>query len=334
MELFETLTALVGAYGPAGSEVEVARVIENLARPYVDEMSRDTLGNLICHKKGSGPKVMFSAHMDTIGLVVTHIEENGFLRVGSIGGVNPDAVMHTPVRFANGTRGVIGADLDSEQGKRKMSQLFIDIGADSCRSAQEKVQVGDVAVYAIPTMEAMGKFISPYMDNRISCLVLLMAMEKMGESENDLYFVFSVQEELGLRGAKTAAWGIDPDYGIAVDVTLDDSQPGTKHTVSSACGKGAAIKVMDHSVICHPVMVEQLTRLAQEKGIPAQRDIIRGGGTDAGAIHLTRTGVYTGGISIPCRYVHTPGELVDRGDVEACAKLVAAFAETKLEKEC
>ena len=176
--------------------------------------------------------------------------------------------------------------------------------------------------------------ISPYIDNRISCLVLLMAMEKLGKVENDLYFVFTSQEEVGLRGAKTAAWGIDPDYGIAVDVTPADDEPGSKHLVSSVFGGGAAVKVMDGSVICHPQVVERLMKLADEKGINAQRDVIRAGGTDAGAIHMTRSGVYTGGISIPCRYVHTPTEMVDKSDVKACADLVAAFAETKLEKEC
>ena len=159
-------------------------------------------------------------------------------------------------------------------------------------------------------------------------------MSRLGQTDNDLYFVFSVQEEVGIRGAKTAAWGVDPDYGIAVDVTPADDEPGSKHLVSSKLSGGAAVKVMDGSVICHPVVVEKLMKLAEEKGVKAQRDVIRAGGTDAGAIHLTQGGVYTGGISIPCRYVHSPMEMVDKNDVKACAELVAAFAEAKLEKEC
>ena len=139
---------------------------------------------------------------------------------------------------------------------------------------------------------------------------------------------------MGLRGAKTAAWSIDPDYGIAVDVTSEDGIPGAKHTASSLAGQGAAVKVMDRSVICHPKMVNFLMELAQKQGIPAQRDVIQAGGTDAGAIHQTRSGVCTGGISIPCRYTHTPCEMVCAADVEACVALVAALAQTKLEKEC
>jgi endoglucanase len=159
----------------------------------------------------------------------------------------------------------------------------------------------------------------------------LEALERLEDSPNDLYFVFTAQEEVGTRGAKTAAYAVDPDYAVAVDVTLSDDVPGAKHSGSSVQGRGAAIKVMDGSVICHPKMVEQLTALAGEQGIPFQSDVIRSGGTDAGPIHVSRAGVYTGGISIPCRYIHTPTEMVERTDVEACVRLVTAFAQTKLE---
>lgn len=334
MDMLHTLVDLVSAFGPSGGEKGAAAAIEKIASQYCDEVRRDVLGNLICNKKGNGPRVMFSAHMDSIGLVATHIEEKGFVRVGAIGGVAPQKVLYAPVRFQNGTCGLVGAGKDSDFDKLKVSDLFIDIGAASREEAERLVRVGDVAVYGTRTVDAGGRMISPYMDNRISCLVLLMAMEKLGKVENDLYFVFTSQEEVGLRGAKTAAWGIDPDYGIAVDVTPSDDEPGSKHLVSSVLGGGAAVKVMDSSVICHPQVVEKLMKLAAERGVKAQRDVIRAGGTDAGAIHMTRCGVYTGGISVPCRYIHTPTEMVDKSDVKACAELVAAFAETKLEKEC
>jgi endoglucanase len=332
MDMMNTLTELVSAFGPSGGEKGVSRVIEKLATQYCDEVSRDTMGNLICHKKGCGPKVMFAAHMDSIGLVATHIDEKGYIHVGAIGGVAPKEVLYTPVRFQNGTCGMIGAAEDAEIAKLKMSDLFIDIGAADQDEAKRLVRVGDVAVYNTQTVDACGRVISPYLDNRVSCLVLLMAMEKLATAENDLYFVFTSQEEVGIRGARTAAWAIDPDYGIAVDVTGSDDEPGSKHLVSSVFGAGAAVKVMDGSVICHPQMVDKLMRLAEEKGIKAQRDVIRAGGTDAGAIHLTRAGVYTGGISIPCRYIHTPTEMVDKGDVKSCADLVAAFAQARLEQ--
>lgn len=334
MDMMSTLTELVSAFGPSGAEKGVSGVIEKIASQYCDEVSRDAMGNLICRKKGSGPKVMFAAHMDSIGLVATHIDEEGFIHVGAIGGVSPKEVLYTPVRFQNGTCGMIGAAEGADVAKLKMADLFIDIGAAGREEAERLVRVGDVAVYNTQTVDACGRMISPYMDNRASCLVLLMAMEKLGAAENDLYFVFTAQEEVGIRGAKTAAWAIDPDYGVAVDVTCSDDEPGSKHLVSSVFGGGAAVKVMDGSVICHPQVVERLMSLAAEKGIKAQRDVIRAGGTDAGAIHLTRAGVYTGGISIPCRYIHTPTEMVDKNDVKACADLVAAFAQAQLEKEC
>lgn len=332
MDMMRNLTRLVEAFGPSGCETEISQAIEELAKPYVDEISRDTLGNLICRKKGSGPKVMFSAHMDSIGLVATHIDEKGFVRVGAVGGVSAKEAMYAPVRFRNGTRGLVCAKEGAELDKLKVSDLYLDIGAAGGEEAEKLVQVGDAAVYDTPVRQAAGRVIAPYLDDRIACLVLLMAMERLEEGDNDLYFVFSTQEEVGCRGAKTAAWAIDPDYGIAVDVTGTGDEPESKHQASALCGKGAAVKVMDHSVICPPALVEKLMALGEEKGIPVQRDVLQFGGTDAGPIQATRGGVYAGGISIPCRYCHTPTELVDLGDVEACADLVAAFAACRLEK--
>ena len=265
--------------------------------------------------------------------MATHIDEKGFVHVGAVGGVHPAEVLYTPVRFQNGVRGLVCAPEDADMSKLKVTDLLIDLGAADREEAEKQVQVGDVAVYDTVTQVAAGRAFSPYMDDRIGCLVLLMAMEQLGGTDNDLYFVFSSQEEVGCRGAKTAAWAIDPDYGIAVDVCGTDDKPGSKHAVSALCGKGAAVNVMDHSVICHPEMVKKLVSLAEEKGIPVQKSVSRRGGTDAGPIHQTRAGVYTGGISIPCRYVHTPTELVDLGDVKACADLAAAFAMSKLNQD-
>lgn len=333
MDMMKTMAELTSAFGPSGCENEISQVIERLATPYADEISRDVMGNLICRKKGSGPKVMFSAHMDSVGLVATHIDEKGFVHVGAIGGIRPARVLYAPVKFQNGAKGLVCADGSAALDQLKMSDLLIDIGAADGEEAKRLVQVGDIAVYDTAARTAAGRVISPYLDDRISCLVLLLVMEQLGETDNDLYFVFSTQEEVGCRGAKTAAWAIDPDYGIAVDVCGTDDMPGSKHEVSALCGRGAAVNVMDRSVICHPKMVDQLLALAREKGIPVQKSVSRTGGTDAGPIHQTRAGVYTGGISIPCRHIHTPTELVDLGDVRACADLAAAFAESKLRKE-
>lgn len=331
MDTLKTLQTINACHGPAGDESSVADAIEKLAAPYADKIKRDVMGNLIVRKKGSGPKVMFAAHMDSIGFIVTHIDEKGFLRFGKVGGLRPNSCVHTPVRFKNGVRGVVSLDCGVEPKDMTLEDLYIDVGAKSREEAQGLVRIGDTAVFDGPAFSAGDRLVSPYMDDRIACVVLLKALEMLGKSDNDLYFVFTVQEELGLRGAKTAAYGIDPDYGVAVDVTWSDDELNPRHRGSSTAGGGTSIKVMDGSVICHPQMVKRLEELALAREIPYQMDVIRQGGTDAGSIHLTRSGVYTGGVSIPCRYMHSPVEMVDARDVEACAGLVAAFAEAELE---
>ena len=329
MELTEILCMLDSAHGPSGDEGDIRAVIHQLARPWADEITSDVMGNLVARKKGSGPKVMFAAHMDSIGFIVTHIEKEGFLRVGKLGGISPKDVLNTPVRFKNGVRGVLVAEEKAED-KLKLEDCYIDIGARDEEQARSLVQVGDTAVYDTAVTEVNGRVISPYLDDRIACAILLKAMEQVGPCENDLYFVFTVQEEVGTRGAKTAAWSVDPDYGIAVDVTDVDDTPGSGKYGTCKLGRGAAVKVMDSSVICHPEVVKALEQCAQDKGIAVQRDIIRAGGTDAGPIHVTRTGVRTGSISIPCRYIHTPTEMADLSDVQSCVDLTVAFAQAKL----
>lgn len=333
MDILKTLQALNACHGPAGDEGQIADLITKLAAPFADECRTDTMGNLIVRRKGNGSKIMFAAHMDSIGGIVTHLEKEGFLRFGKVGGLPITEMLHTPVRFKNGVRGLIAYDESADLKKLELTDLHVDIGAHDAQEAAAMVRVGDTFLYEAPAFAAGDRLVSPYMDNRISCVVLLMALEQLaqkGPGGNDLYFVFTTQEEVGLRGAKTAAYGIDPDYGVAVDVTVANDESGSKHATSSKLGGGAAIKVMDGSVICHPQMVAKLDELAKAGGISAQMDVITAGGTDAGAIYTSRMGVLTGGISIPCRYVHTPTEMVDKGDVESCASLVAAFGAAHL----
>lgn len=327
MDILKTLTAINACHGPSGDESAVADMIESLAKPYADDIRRDVMGNLIVHKKGSGPRIMFAAHMDSIGFIVSFMEEDGKLRFGRLGGLDPYACIYTPVRFKNGVKGVIAADEDADEKKLTLNDLYIDIGATSREEAEKQVKLGDTAIYAAPAIDLGDRISSPYLDNRICCVSLLMALEGLKETKNDVYFVFTVQEELGLRGAGPAAYGIDPKYGIAVDITVGDE----KDVGNCKLGDGAAIKVMDRSVICHPQMVKRLEALAKEKNIPATLDVLRAGGTDAGAIHTTRGGVYTGGISVPCRYTHSPVEMVEKKDVQATADLIQAFAECDLD---
>lgn len=329
MELFDLISELTAIYGPSGREQAIAKVIADYARPYADEITTDVMGNLTVHKKGRGPKLMLAAHMDTVGLVVTYIEDDGALRFGKIGGITPKEIRNALVRFENGVCGAVKVQGKADEDKLTLDDLYLDIGAGSREEAKSMVRLGDVAVYANAAVRAVERIISPYLDNRVSCAVLLKALECLKENTYDLYFVFTVQEEVGLRGAKTAAYAIDPEYAVAVDVTGAYDWPGAPKAGSAVLGGGAAIKVMDSSVICHPVMVEKLTQLTRQRGIKAQQDVLTKGGTDAGAIHQSRAGVITGGISIPCRFIHTPAEIADLNDVKTCVDTVLALAEDK-----
>ncbi len=328
MDYLSVIQMLNACHGPAGDEQQIATTLKRLAEPYVDECTVDTMGNLIAHKKGTGPKMMFAAHMDSIGLIVTHIDAHGYLSFGKLGGVRPESILHTPFRFKNGVIGLVSLRGKVAVKDMTLEDLYLDIGAKNEEDARHLVRIGDTAVSYMPAFCTESRLVAPYLDNRISCAAMLEAMSMVRASENDLYFVFTVQEELGLRGSKPAAYVIEPDYGIAVDITTGD-ELDSKGRGSSALGKGAAIKIMDNSVISHPEVVETLEKLAEESKITCQKDVITGGGTDAGAIHLTRAGVRTGGISIPCRYVHSPVEMVDTEDVSAAARLIAAFANKK-----
>lgn len=331
MESLDTLQMLVSGFGPAGAEGEISRIIQKLAAPWADEITTDVMGNLICRKKGNGPRLMLSAHMDTLGLVVTHIEDNGYANAAVLGKCSPALLLHRPVKFQNGARAVVTAAEGTEPDKLKPSDLLLDLGVSNKAATEKLVKIGDAAVWDAPLYRAGNKVMGPYLDNRLSCLVLLKTLKRLASPQNDLYFVFTVQEEVGNRGAKTAAWAVDPDYAITVDLTPADDAAGAKHQGSSICGAGAAVKILDDAVICDPAVVQQLLQTAKANGIPVQRDVLAKGGTDAGVIHAARGGVWTGGIGIPSRYLHTPTELVDTDDIIAAADLLAAFANTRLE---
>lgn len=331
MELLELIQTLNAAHGPSGDEGGIREKLAELARPLADEISTDAMGNLIVRKLGSGPRVMLCAHMDSIGFIVTHVEENGFLRVGRLGGISPKEAAYTPVRFASGVRGVIVPEEKADFGKLKLNECYVDIGAKDRETALKSVAVGDTMIYDSPCFTNQGKVVSPYLDNRISCAILLKVLEEMELCPNDLYVVFTVQEEVGLRGAKPAAWAVDPDYAVVVDVTDVDDTPGSEKCGTVQLGKGPAIKIMDSSVICHPDMIQKLEQQAKNLDLASQRDIMRAGGTDAGVMHTTRIGVRTGGVSVPCRYIHTPVEMADLQDAQDCVKLLTAFVQSKLE---
>lgn len=319
MDFLEKLTQTDGV---SGHEQAVTAAIRAEAAKYADEIRTDPLGNLIVRKQGTGKKILFAAHMDEIGIVATYIDEHGFLRFSGVGGLEKRDLAGRRVRFANGTVGVIGTEENNQD--RDVAKLYIDIGAEDRQHAQELVAVGDTAAFVGGFARGNGIVTAKALDNRIGCYALLEAIKQI-QSTNDLYFVFTVQEEVGLRGAKTAAFDIMPDFAVAIDVTDTGDTPNAPK-MAVKLGKGAAVKIMDRSVICSANVRSALIALAKEHKIPYQLEVMTDGGTDAGALSLTGAGIQTGGISIPCRYIHSPSEMISEKDVRAAVDLIAAYA--------
>lgn len=319
----DILKKLVSVSAPSGCEKEIAAVIKEEVQNYADEVCTDVLGNLIVHKKGNGKKIMFAAHMDEIGIVVTFVEENGFLRFSNVGGLYAKELLGRRVIFKNGTAGVIYTEKDNKA--MQISKMYIDIGAVCREEAEKTASIGDTAVFEGIYHRNGDKIISKSLDNRAGCYVLIEALKRV-KTDNDLYFVFTTQEEVGLRGARTAAFSVNPDVAIAVDVT-DTGDTPEERKMAVTLGKGTCIKVMDRSIICDSEIRSLLIETARKNNIAYQLEIMTEGGTDAGVIHLTKDGVKTGGISVPTRYIHSPSEMADANDIEACIKLAVAFAE-------
>lgn len=334
IDILKTFTHLQSVARPSGFESPCAQAIAELAGPYCDEVKIDTLGNVICHKKGPGKRLMMAAHMDVIGLIITHIDKKGFLRFGALGGFVPYRLIGARMKLENGMGGSVWCDEKAMEEKKlediTLNDLYLDIGAESEESARKMVQVGDVAMYEGEVQQVGQMVLSPYCDDLIACAALLSAMSQVEKSENDLYFVFTVQEEVGLRGAATAAYAIDPDFGVCMDVTRTGDNPSEKAKMVVKLGAGPTIKIKDVSLLCNPQVIAHLREAAKEGDVPYQDEVLTAGGTDSAAIQKTRGGVLSGCISIPCRYIHSQNEMVSLKDVEQSARLMALCAQRTL----
>jgi putative aminopeptidase FrvX len=316
---------LVETSSPSGYEAQIRSVVRAEVEPYADELQVDALGNLIVRKGQAGTdglKIMLAAHIDEIGIMVTQVDENGFIRFTTLGGVRAYTCVSGRVRFLNGASGVIFMEPLEDMTKVPMvEQLYIDIGLSDNKNAP--VKIGDVAVFERPFLDLGNRLVAKSMDDRIGAAVLIETLRQLKATPHELYFVFSTQEEVGLRGATTAAFGIDPDLGLSVDVTGSGDTPRrTKVRMEVGLGKGPAIKVRDGGMLADRRIVDWMVRGAEKLGLPYQLEILEGGTTDARAMQLTRAGIPAGCLSIPTRYIHSPSEMVDFNDVQQAVQLL------------
>lgn len=323
---------LVEAVGPSGFETAVRDLIWAEIKDLADEIHVDALGSLVARKGTKGPtgqRIMLSAHMDEIGVMATHIDEKGFVRFTTLGGVRPHTCYGSRVRFVNGVCGMIGGErLEAAEKVHTFEQLFIDVGATS--RADCPIKVGDAGVFDRPLLDLGDRLVSKAMDDRISCAVQIETLRALKNSPNEVYFVFSTQEEVGLRGATTAAYAVDPEIGISVDVTgVGDTPRSSRMEVS--LGKGPTVKVRDGGMLSDPRLVRFMADTAERSGIPYQLEILEGGTTDARAIQVTRAGVPSSCVSIPTRYIHSPSEMVDYNDVLNAVKLLTVLLSSPIQ---
>ena len=334
----DLIRRLVETNGPSGYEAQIRELIRSEVEPYADQVRGDALGNLIALKgqdSETGRKIMLAAHMDEIGLIATHVDENGFVRFTNIGGVARHTCVGGRVRFLNGTTGVIGYEhLEDRNRLPNFDQMFIDVGADSRESCP--VRTGDIAAFDRPFSDLGDRLVSKAMDDRIGVAVLIETLRQISQQgkalANQAIFVFSVQEEVGLRGATTAAFGVEPDLGLAVDVTATGDIPkGLRMEV--ALGRGPAIKIRDGGMLSDRRVVDWMVRSSEQTGLPYQLEVLESGTTDARAIQLSRSGVPAGCLSIPCRYIHAPSEMVDYNDVQNAVRLLIELVSQPVELE-
>jgi len=337
-----TLEKLSNASGVSGFEENIREIIKDELKDHIDEIETDNLGNIIAVKKGkeNGKKLMLAAHMDEIGLMVKHIDKKGFIKFSKIGGISDQMLLNQEVYIHTDNGKVLGVLGSKPPHKMKAAEkkkvieyenMFIDIGAKDKEEAEEMVNIGD-SITIKREFSPLGRSLitGKAFDNRVGCLVLIEVMKQV-KSDATIYGVGTVQEEVGLKGARTSAFKINPDLAIALDVTIAGDHPGIKEEDAPAViNGGPAIILTDASgrgIITHPKVKKLLIETAEENEIPYQLEVSEGGTTDATAIHLTREGIPTGVLSVPTRYIHTPCEVISLDDVENTVKLLVAALE-------
>jgi endoglucanase len=339
--LVETLEKLSNACGVAGREEEVRSLMKKFLKPCTDEVIEDKLGNVIGMKKGKkeAPRVMIAGHMDEIGLLVKTISKEGFLQFMKIGGIDDriliaqNVTVHTEKGPLHGIIGSKPPHIQKEDERKRAityDELFIDVGAENQEEARKMgVKIGDPIEFDVK-FTRIGKdvVVGKAFDDRVGCAIVVETMKRLAKTECAVYGVGTVQEEVGCRGATTSAFGICPDVGIALDVTISGDVPGVKEFEAPIkMRKGPSLTIADYGLITHPRVLRLLVDAAEEKKIPYQLEAGLPGGTDASRISLAREGVPSGTISVPTRYIHSPASLLSLDDAEKCVRLTVAAIE-------
>ncbi|MBR0142436.1 MAG: M42 family metallopeptidase [Ruminococcus sp.] len=330
----ELLRELCLINGVSGDEKAVREVIINKIKDVCNDYRIDNLGNLICFIKGrkSGKKLMICAHMDEVGFIVKYINGDGTLSFGAVGGIDPSVVIGRQVKVGK-INGIIGStavhNLSKEQREKapSMDSLYIDIGAESKADAEKYVKLGDCAYFESEFAELGERRIkSKAIDDRAGCAMMIKLMHE--ELEYDTFFVFNVQEEIGLRGSTVSAFSVNPDFAIVLESTTASDIDGVSGA-RKVCqlGKGAVVSFMDRSTVYDKGLYNLAFDISEKNNIPCQTKTMVAGGNDSGAIHISRGGVRTIAVSVPCRYLHSPSSVIEMNDLESCYKLVKLMAE-------
>lgn len=330
----ELIKKLTETNSPSGRESDIRDVILRELKNYIDGYDVDRLGNLIVWKNGkTDKKILLDAHMDEIGIVASYIDDKGFIRIESVGGVSAYNLIGSRIIFPDvNVKGVVGVEGETTSDVQKnlkelnFDKIFVDIGTNSKEETERLVPIGTFGVYSAEFIDLGKRLVSKAMDDRIGCAVLIETI-KRADPYHTLYGAFSVQEEMGLVGASVVAFNINPEMAIALDVTAWSDTPKGYKRMSIELGKGPCIKIKDNASISDRRVVDKLRTIAETKGIPYQMEILIFGGTDAAAIQRTSAGIVSGTLSIPCRYVHSPHEMIDIDDAENAVKLLKSLVE-------
>jgi putative aminopeptidase FrvX len=318
----ELIVELARYVAPSGAESDFQQHLLDYVRDVADEAYVDTLGNGIARKHGSGPHVMLAAHADEAGIMVIHIDDNGFLRIIPVGNLQPYTLVGRHIQFTNGIKGIVGTEAKVKLQDISFDHLYVDIGAASHEAAKSRISIGTEGVVIEPVIEIDDNRLSGRaLDNRVGCAIAIEAFKQAAANGHNVTLVFTAQQAVGARGAKTAAFRLQPDLALIVDASPAGDMPDASR-MELKLGAGPAVKIMDGTAIVPLSVKDELIAAAQRVGIDIQYEVWPKGLSDAGSIQLSVDGIAIGGISYPARYVGSPATVVDLRDVDGAKRWI------------